>query len=62
MCERLDHAGIPLQLLGKYLPQAHEAVRAGRIRPVTEEIQREGVAAALRPYVAACRGRNGARS
>jgi D-tagatose-1,6-bisphosphate aldolase subunit GatZ/KbaZ len=54
MCARLDARPIPLGLLSQYLPRQHEAVREGRIGATTAEILREGVAAALRPYVAAC--------
>jgi len=56
MCERLDRRPIPLTLLSQFLPRQHEAVREGRIANSTAEILREGVAAALRPYIAACRG------
>ncbi len=56
MCERLDRRPIPLTLLSQFLPRQHDAVREGRIANSTAEILREGVAASLRPYVAACRG------
>jgi D-tagatose-1,6-bisphosphate aldolase subunit GatZ/KbaZ len=51
---RLDRRPIPLTLLSQYLPRQHEAVREGRIAATTAELLREGVAAALRPYFAAC--------
>jgi D-tagatose-1,6-bisphosphate aldolase subunit GatZ/KbaZ len=56
MRERLDRRPIPLTLLSQFLPRQHDAVREGRIAGTTAEILREGVAAALRPYVAACGG------
>lgn len=56
MRERLDRRPIPLTLLSQFLPRQHDAVREGRIAGTTAEIMREGVAAALRPYVAACAG------
>jgi len=56
MQERLDRRKIPPALLQQHLPRQHEAVRAGRIAITTAEILREGVAIALRPYVAACGG------
>jgi D-tagatose-1,6-bisphosphate aldolase subunit GatZ/KbaZ len=51
---RLDRRPIPLTLLSQYLPRQHDAVREGRIAPTTGAILLEGVAAALRPYFAAC--------
>jgi D-tagatose-1,6-bisphosphate aldolase subunit GatZ/KbaZ len=51
---RLDRRPIPLTLLSQYLPRQHEAVREGRIAATTADILREGVAAAIRPYLAAC--------
>jgi D-tagatose-1,6-bisphosphate aldolase subunit GatZ/KbaZ len=54
MRKRLDRRPMPLTLLSQFLPRQHEAVREGRIAPTTEAILREGVASALRPYVAAC--------
>jgi D-tagatose-1,6-bisphosphate aldolase subunit GatZ/KbaZ len=54
MCERLDSRPIPLTLLSQFLPRQHEAVREGRIAGTTAGILREGIAAALRPYFAAC--------
>ena len=54
LCERLDRRPIPLTLLSQFLPRQHDAVRDGRIAGTTAEILREGVAGALRPYVAAC--------
>jgi D-tagatose-1,6-bisphosphate aldolase subunit GatZ/KbaZ len=56
MRERLDRQPIPLTLLSRFLPRQHEAVREGRIEATTADILREGVAAALRPYIAACAG------
>ena len=56
MCDRLDRHPIPLTLLSQFLPRQHDAVREGRIANSTAEILREGVAAALRPYIAACLG------
>ncbi len=56
MRERLDRRPIPLTLLSQFLPRQHDAVRDGRIAGTTAEILREGVAAALRPYIAACAG------
>ncbi len=54
LAARLDRQPIPLTLLSQFLPRQHEAVREGRIGVNTVEILREGVAAALRPYLAAC--------
>jgi D-tagatose-1,6-bisphosphate aldolase subunit GatZ/KbaZ len=54
MRRRLDGRPIPLTLLSQFLPRQHDAVREGRIAASTEAILREGVASALRPYVAAC--------
>ena len=59
---RLDRRPIPLTLLSQYLPRQHDAVREGRIAAKAGEILREGVAAALRPYVAACSPSRGAAS
>ena len=60
MLERLGRTAIPLTLLSQYLPNEHEAVRAGRIEPTPAAILREGVGRALRPYLAACGHRTGA--
>jgi D-tagatose-1,6-bisphosphate aldolase subunit GatZ/KbaZ len=51
---RIDRRPIPLTLLSQYLPRQHDAVREGRIAATSAEILREGVASALRPYLAAC--------
>lgn len=51
---RLDRRPIPLTLLSQYLPRQHDAVREGRISATTADLLREGVALAIRPYVAAC--------
>ena len=51
---RLRRAPIPLTLLSQYLPQQHEAVRAGRIKGTVDELLHEGIARALRPYMLAC--------
>ncbi len=56
MLERLGRRPIPLALLSQFLPRQHDAVREGRIACTPEEILREGVAASLRPYIAACSG------
>jgi D-tagatose-1,6-bisphosphate aldolase subunit GatZ/KbaZ len=56
MCDRLDRARIPLTLLSQFLPRQHEAVRTGRLKGTSEEIVSEGIALALRPYIAACDG------
>jgi D-tagatose-1,6-bisphosphate aldolase subunit GatZ/KbaZ len=56
MRERLDRRPIPLTLLSRFLPRQHDAVREGRIAATTADILREGVAMALRPYIAACNG------
>lgn len=60
MCERLDRRPVPLTLLSQFLPRQHDAVREGRIANTTAGILREGIATALRPYVAACGGLPGA--
>ena len=62
MCERLDRAKVPLTLLSQFLPRQHEAVREGRLTVASHEILREGVALALRPYLAACSVAPGAAS
>ena len=54
MRQRLDRQPIPMTLLSQFLPRQHDAVRDGRIPNSTAGILREGVAAALRPYVEAC--------
>ncbi len=59
---RLDRRPIPLTLLSQYLPRQHEAVREGRIATTTADLLREGVALALRPYLAACGRPHGAPS
>jgi len=56
MMERLARRPIPLALLSQFLPRQHDAVREGRIGATPAELVREGVAAALRPYIAACGG------
>jgi D-tagatose-1,6-bisphosphate aldolase subunit GatZ/KbaZ len=56
MRERLDRQPIPLTLLSQFLPRQYDAVRDGRIEATTADILREGVAAALRPYMEACGG------
>ncbi len=56
MMERLSRTTIPLALLSQFLPRQHDAVREGRIGCTPDELLREGVAAALRPYIAACAG------
>jgi len=56
MLARLGGRPIPLALLSQFLPRQHDAVREGRIAPTPEALVREGVAAALRPYIAACAG------
>jgi D-tagatose-1,6-bisphosphate aldolase subunit GatZ/KbaZ len=56
MRERLDRRPIPHAVLQQFLPRQYEAVREGRIAATTADIMREGVALALRPYVAACGG------
>jgi len=62
MFERLDRAKIPLTLLSQYLPRQYDAVRAGRLTVAANEILREGIAIALRPYLAAVGGAPGAAS
>jgi len=57
---RLDRRPIPLTLLSQYLPRQHEAVREGRITATTADLLREGVALAIRPYLAACGRTRGA--
>jgi D-tagatose-1,6-bisphosphate aldolase subunit GatZ/KbaZ len=54
MRQRLDRKPIPMTLLSQFLPRQHDAVRDGRVPNTTAGILREGVAVALRPYVAAC--------
>ena len=54
MRQRLERQPIPMTLLSQFLPRQHDAVREGRIPNETAAILREGVAAALRPYFAAC--------
>ena len=54
MRQRLERQPIPTTLLSQFLPRQHDAVREGRIPNETAAILREGVAAALRPYFAAC--------
>ena len=54
MRQRLDRHPIPMTLLSQFLPRQHDAVREGLIQNDTAAILREGVAAALRPYFAAC--------
>ena len=56
MLERLGRRPIPLTLLSQFLPRQHEAVREGGIAATPEALLREGVAASLRPYIAACAG------
>jgi D-tagatose-1,6-bisphosphate aldolase subunit GatZ/KbaZ len=56
MLARLGRRPIPLALLSQFLPRQHDAVREGRIAATPEALVREGVAAALRPYIAACAG------
>jgi D-tagatose-1,6-bisphosphate aldolase subunit GatZ/KbaZ len=56
MLARLARRPIPLALLSQFLPRQHDAVREGRIAATPEDLVREGVAAALRPYIAACAG------
>ena len=51
---RLRRAALPLTLLSQYLPRQYEAVRAGRLSPMTDDILHEGIALALRPYARAC--------
>jgi D-tagatose-1,6-bisphosphate aldolase subunit GatZ/KbaZ len=60
MMERLARRPIPFALLNQFLPRQHDAVREGRIGATPGELVREGVAAALRPYIAACGGGLGA--
>jgi D-tagatose-1,6-bisphosphate aldolase subunit GatZ/KbaZ len=54
MMERLARRPIPLALLSQFLPRQHDSIREGRIGATPHELLREGVAAALRPYIAAC--------
>ncbi len=56
LLDRLSRTTIPLALLSQFLPRQHDAVREGRIGCTPDELVREGVAAALRPYIAACAG------
>jgi D-tagatose-1,6-bisphosphate aldolase subunit GatZ/KbaZ len=51
---RLRRAPVPLTLLSQYMPVQYEAVRAGRLRATVDELLHEGIALALRPYIAAC--------
>jgi len=51
---RLRRAPLPLTLLSQYLPRQYEAVRAGRLSRMTDDILHEGIALALRPYARAC--------
>ena len=60
MRQRLDRKPVPLTLLSQFLPRQHDAVRDGRIPNTTAGILREGVAAALRPYIDACAASPGA--
>ncbi len=53
LLERLRRVPIPLTLLSQYLPLQYEAVRAGRLEPVVDEVLHEGIALALRPYLLA---------
>jgi D-tagatose-1,6-bisphosphate aldolase subunit GatZ/KbaZ len=56
MLGRLGRRPIPIALLSQFLPRQHDAVREGRIAATPEALLREGVAASLRPYIAACAG------
>ena len=44
----------PLTLVSQYLPRQYEAVRAHELEPGVDELLRDGVAAAIRPYIHAC--------
>lgn len=50
----LRAAPVPLTLLSQYLPHQYESVRAGRLDPNVDELLKEGIALALRPYIRAC--------
>jgi D-tagatose-1,6-bisphosphate aldolase subunit GatZ/KbaZ len=59
MMDRLARRPIPVALLSQFLPRQYDAVREGRIGCTPDELVREGIAAALRPYFAACAGGTG---
>lgn len=51
---RLRRRPVPLTLLSQYLPHQYESVRAGKLAPTVDDLLREGIALALRPYMRAC--------
>jgi D-tagatose-1,6-bisphosphate aldolase subunit GatZ/KbaZ len=59
MLARLDRRPIPTTLVSQYLPRQHAAVRDGLIAATPSALLSEGVAEALRPYVAAAGGARG---
>jgi D-tagatose-1,6-bisphosphate aldolase subunit GatZ/KbaZ len=54
MLETLRRRPIPLTLMSQYLPRQYAAVRSGQLAPSVDALLRDGVAAALRPYIRAC--------
>lgn len=50
----LGRKAIPLTLISQYLPGQYQAVRTGRLAPSADNLLRDGVASALRPYIQAC--------
>ena len=59
---RLRHAQLPLTLLSQYLPHQYQAVRDGQLSATVDDLLREGIALALRPYIHACEARSAQRS
>jgi D-tagatose-1,6-bisphosphate aldolase subunit GatZ/KbaZ len=51
---RLRRAPVPLTLLSQYMPHQYESVREGRLDANVDDLLREGIALALRPYMRAC--------
>lgn len=59
---RLRHTQLPLTLLSQYLPHQYQAVRDGQLAATVDDLLREGIALALRPYIHACEARSAQRS
>jgi D-tagatose-1,6-bisphosphate aldolase subunit GatZ/KbaZ len=59
---RLRRTQLPLTLLSQYLPHQYQAVRDGQLAATVDDLLREGIALALRPYIHACEARRLQRS
>jgi D-tagatose-1,6-bisphosphate aldolase subunit GatZ/KbaZ len=54
LLDNLRSRALPMTLISQYLPQQHDAIRAGRLAASVDAVLQDGIACALRPYLRAC--------